>query len=257
MDDEGRPDRPPPGGEGVEAATGPPVDGEPHHRNVSGGAARAAVFGVSDGLVSNVALILGVAGATPGAGVVRLAGIAGLIGGAVSMAAGEWVSMTAQTELLERELAMEARELARSPEAERAELVAIYRSRGIEPETAERLATEMMRTPEVALETHAREELGIDPGSLGSPGAAAASSFAAFAGGALVPLVPWFVGSGAAALAAAVVLTALTALAVGAALAVFTGRSVRRTALRQLALTAVPAAVTYGIGSVVGVGALG
>lgn len=230
---------------------------EDHHRDVQGGSARAAVFGVSDGLVSNVALILGVAGASPGAGVVRLAGIAGLIGGAVSMAAGEWVSMTAQTELLQRELEMEAIELRRSPDAERAELAAIYRSRGVEPDTAERLATEMMRDPDVALETHAREELGIDPGSLGSPTGAAVSSFAAFSVGALVPLVPWFLAEGGVALAAAVVLTAVSALAVGLLVASFTGRSRLRTALRQLLLTAVPAAVTYGIGSAVGVGTIG
>src|ERR687886_3005635 len=117
-----------------------PPPPEPHHRNIQGGAARAAVFGISDGLVSNVALILGVAGASPGPGVVRLAGLAGLIGGAVSMAAGEWVSMTAQAELLERELEMERIELRRNPKDERDELVQIYRSRGIARETAEHLA---------------------------------------------------------------------------------------------------------------------
>src|SRR5919202_2015410 len=125
----------------TDGATPPPPPPEPHHRNIQGGAARAAVFGISDGLVSNVALILGVAGASPGPGVVRLAGLAGLIGGAVSMAAGEWVSMTAQAELLERELRMEALELRRRPESERRELVQIYRSRGVEPEKAEKLDT--------------------------------------------------------------------------------------------------------------------
>lgn len=231
----------------------PPLP-EPHHRNLSGGAARAAVFGISDGLVSNAALILGVAGASPGATVVRLAGIAGLIGGAVSMAAGEWVSMTAQKELLARELEMERIELHRRPESERRELVQIYRSRGVEAETAERLATEMMRDPDLALETHAREELGIDPNALGSPTAAAASSFVAFAVGALVPLAPWFFGGGTAALVVAMVLSGLSAVAVGAALARFTGRSLPRTAARQLLLAAVPAAVTYGLGSLVGAG---
>src|SRR5918911_679274 len=129
---------------GVEAHEVLPPAPEPHHRNVQGGAARAAVFGISDGLVSNVALILGVAGASPAAGVVRLAGLAGLIAGAVSMAAGEWVSMTAQSELLQRELEMEALELRRHPKDERDELVQIYRSRGIARETAEHLASEMM-----------------------------------------------------------------------------------------------------------------
>lgn len=230
---------------------------ESHHRDVQGGTARAAVFGVSDGLVSNVALIVGMAGASPGAGVIRLAGIAGLIGGAVSMAAGEWVSMTAQSELLERELEMEARELRRSPAAEQAELAAIYRSRGVEPDTAEALATELMRDPELALETHAREELGIDPSSLGSPVGAATSSLVAFSVGALVPLAPWFFTEGMAALVMAVVLTGVAALAVGVLVATFTGRSKLRTALRQLLLTAVPAAVTYAIGTAVGVGVVG
>ena len=227
---------------------------EHHHRNIQGGTARAAVFGISDGLVSNVALILGVAGASPGPGVVRLAGLAGLIAGAISMAAGEFISMTAQAELLARELSMEAIELRRHPEHERRELVQIYRSRGVEPETAEQLATEMMRDPDLALETHAREELGIDPSQLGSPVGAAVSSFLAFAVGAFVPLVPWLVSRGGAALAASIVLGALSALGVGAALARFTGRSVARSAFRQLLWAAVPAAITYAIGAVVGVG---
>lgn len=227
---------------------------ESHHRNIQGGTARAAVFGISDGLVSNVALILGVAGASPGPGVVRLAGLAGLIAGAISMAAGEYISMTAQRELLTRELEMEAIELHRQPENERRELIQIYRSRGIEPETAERLATEMMRNPELALETHAREELGIDPAELGSPVGAASSSFLAFAVGAFIPLLPWLLTRGGAALGLSITLGALAALAVGAALARFTGRSASRSALRQLLWAAVPAAITYGVGALVGVG---
>jgi VIT1/CCC1 family predicted Fe2+/Mn2+ transporter len=234
-----------------------PPPPEPHHRNIQGGAARAAVFGVSDGLVSNVALILGMAGANPGSGVVRLAGLAGLVGGAVSMAAGEFISMKAQSELLERELEMERLELKRRPEGERAELIQIYRSRGIETDTAEELASALMRDPDVALETHAREELGIDPGELGSPVAAAVSSFLAFAAGAVIPLFPWFFGAGAAAIVASVILGVVSALTVGALLARFTGRSVVRSAVRQLMWSAVPAAVTYAIGSVVGVGAGG
>jgi vacuolar iron transporter family protein len=244
-------------GEAARGPEAPPPPPEPHHRNVQGGAARAAVFGVSDGLVSNVALILGVAGAQPGPGVVRLAGLAGLVGGAVSMAAGEYISMTAQGELLERELEMERRELKRRPESERAELVQIYRSRGVETDTAEQLASALMRNPEVALETHAREELGIDPGDLGSPVAAAVSSFLAFAVGALIPLMPWFFGTGTAAIVTSVILGIVSALTVGALLARFTGRSVVRSALRQLTWSAVPAAVTYAIGSAVGVGGMG
>ncbi|MDQ6909975.1 MAG: VIT1/CCC1 transporter family protein [Actinomycetota bacterium] len=237
--------------EGVD--TSPPPQ-EPHHHNVQGGAARAAVFGVSDGLVSNVALILGVAGAHPAAGVVRLAGLAGLIGGAVSMAAGEYISMRAQAELLERELEMERIELRRRPEGERRELIEIYRSRGNEARIAEELATAMMRDPEMALETHAREELGIDPNALGSPVAASISSFFCFSLGALLPLLPWFFASGTGALVASVILGLLASLAVGGALARFTGRSIAWSAGRQLLVSAVPAAITYGLGSLVGVG---
>lgn len=227
-----------------------------HHRRIQGGAARAAVFGISDGLVSNVSLILGVAGAHPAPGVVRLAGLAGLVSGAFSMAAGEYVSMKAQTELLERELELERLEIHRRPENERRELAAIYRERGINPDTADELATEMMRDPELALETHAREELGIDPNELGSPVAAAVSSFLAFAFGAIIPLLPWFVAKGNGAAVASVVLGALAAFGIGAALSAFTGRSAVRSALRQLAIACGAAGVTYAIGTAVGVGAI-
>ncbi len=235
----------------------PPPPPEKHHRNVQGGAARAAVFGVSDGLVSNVAIVLGFAGADPSPGLVRLAGVVGLIGGAVSMAAGEYVSMKAQAELLERELEMERLELHRRPESEKAELAQIYRSRGVDEQTADELASQLMRDPEMALETHAREELGIDPGELGSPVAASVSSFLCFSVGAIVPLVPWFLGGGTAAVVASIVLGVLAALAVGAALARFTGRPVAPSAFRQLALSAVPAAITYALGSAAGIGGLG
>ncbi len=227
----------------------------PHtHRDVQGGAARAAVFGVSDGLVSNVALILGMAGADSAGGVVRLAGTAGLLAGAVSMAAGEYVSMRAQTELLQRELERERRSLHRNPESEIAELTAIYRARGIDEDVARVMARSVMDDPQVALETHAREELGINPQSLGSPLAAAATSFVAFAVGALLPLVPWLVGEGAAATVASVVVGVVAACTVGAVLAVFTGRSMVRSALRQVGIAVLAAGVTYGVGSLLGVG---
>ncbi len=212
------------------------------------------MFGVSDGLVSNVSLILGVAGASPGPGVVRLAGLAGLIAGAVSMAAGEYVSMRAQTELLERELELERTEHRRNPQVETVELSQIYESRGMDPDRAQELAQEMMRDPDLALETHAREELGIDPASLGSPHAAAVSSFFAFAAGALLPLLPWFFGSGTAATIASVVVGALAAVAVGVALSRFTGRSAVRSALRQLLIAAGAATITWLVGNAVGVG---
>lgn len=234
------------------AATSLPEPPESHHRNIQGGAARAAVLGVSDGLVTNVSLILGVAGANTAPGTVRLAGLAGLLAGAFSMAAGEYVSMKAQTELLQHELEMEAIELRRAPEAERAELAQLYASRGVDPEVAGELAEEMMRTPELALETHAREELGVDPSSLGSPYRAAAASASSFAVGALVPLMPWFFASGGVAVAISVVLGAVAAVLIGVALSRYTGRSALRSATRQLTVTVAAAGVTYALGALVG-----
>ena len=184
----------------------------------------------------------------------RLAGLAGLIAGAVSMAAGEYVSMKAQSELLERELEMERIELRRNPAVETAELAQIYEGRGIRADRARHMAEEVMRDPEVALEAHAREELGIDPSSLGSPVGAAASSFASFAVGAVGPLVPWFLTSGSAAVLASMVVGVVMAIVVGASLAWFTGRSAIRSATRQVAIAAVAAGATYAVGSLVGVG---
>jgi len=223
-----------------------------HHRSLQGGGPRAAVFGVSDGLVTNVAIILGVAGAHPAGGFVRLAGLAALVAGAFSMGAGEYVSMRAQSELLQRELALERREISRRPEGERRELVRIYEQRGVAPELAQQLADQMMRTPELALETHAREELGINPSSLGSPVQAAAASFACFALGALLPLLPWLFTAGTGAMVASIIIGTVAALAVGSALAVFTERPWWWSALRQLAFTVVPAAITFGIGRGIG-----
>lgn len=226
---------------------------EHHHRDVQGGAARAAVFGVSDGLVSNVGLILGVAGADASSNVVRVAGLAGLIAGAISMAAGEYNSMRVQTELLERELAIEQRELHRNPHVETVELTLLYQSRGMDPDQARSLAEATMTDPDQALAVHAREELGIDPDDLGSPMQAAVSSFLAFGVGALVPLVPWFFAGGSAATVASLVLALLTAAIVGVVVSRFTERHRLATILRQLAFTAVPAAITYAIGSALGV----
>ncbi len=224
-----------------------------HHRNIQGGGARAAVFGVSDGLLTNLSFILGFAGASAGASVVRLAGIAGLIAGAFSMGSGEWISMRAQRELLERELAMESHEIQHRPEGERRELVGIYEKRGVDPSVARTLADEMMRTPELALETHAREELGINPGALGRPIQAAVSSFAAFALGAVLPLLPWFFVRGTPAVVASVVVGCIAALAVGATLAAFTQQSWWRSAIRQLLVLAGVAGIVYGVGALIGV----
>jgi VIT1/CCC1 family predicted Fe2+/Mn2+ transporter len=169
---------------------------EPHHRDVQGGASRAAVFGISDGLLTNISLILGVAGAHPAAGVVRLAGFAGLVAGAFSMAAGEYVSMTAQKELLHREMDVERTSLRDSPKQERAELVALYEQRGVRRAVAEEVAEALMSTPARALETHSREELGVNPKQTGESKKAAASSFVSFAVGAVIPLLPWSSSAG-------------------------------------------------------------
>jgi vacuolar iron transporter family protein len=228
---------------------------EHHHRNVSGGAARAAVFGVSDGLQTNIALILGVAGASSGGGFVRLAGLAGLIGGAFSMAAGEYVSMTAQIELFDRELTIEREAIANKPERERRELAAIYRSKGVDADTAERMSAQLMADPDIALETHAKEELGVDPSALGSPWRAAVSSFVSFAVGAFIPLIPWLGGRGPGAVWASLILAVIAAAGIGAALSRFTGRPWLFSAVRQVAIACFAAGVTFGIGHLVGVGA--
>lgn len=227
---------------------------EHHHRNLQGGGARAAVFGVSDGLVSNVALILGMAGAHATAGSVRLAGLAGLIGGAFSMATGEYVSMRAQSELMQRELDVERQAIHHDPEEERKELSAIYESRGLDSGLAEELSGKMMRSPELALETHAREELGINPAQTGNPLQAAGSSFVTFALGAVVPLLPWLFTGGTTATRWSMALGAVAAFGVGAALAHFTGRWWLWSAARQLLISAIAAGVTYSIGHAVGLG---
>jgi vacuolar iron transporter family protein len=224
----------------------------PQHRDVQGGVARAAVFGISDGLLTNISLILGVAGASPPAAVVLLAGLAGLVAGAFSMAAGEYVSMAAQSELLQRELEVERREIERHPEAEMHELAAVYRLRGVEEADARRIAEAIMRDPEVALEVHAREELGLRPGKTGSPWQAAGSSFVTFSIGAVIPLLPWFFATGISAALASIVLGAVSVLAVGWTVAIFTGRSRVRAALRQLAFATVAAGVAFGVGHLVG-----
>jgi VIT1/CCC1 family predicted Fe2+/Mn2+ transporter len=225
-----------------------------HHRDIRGGGARAAIFGVSDGLVTNVSLVLGIAGASPGGSIVRLAGVAGLVAGSFSMAAGEYLSMTAQRELLERELEVERRALRRSPEGEASELRGMYVQRGIDPGVARDMVNQVMQDPELALETHAREELGINTQQLGSPVQAAAASFVTFALGAFIPLVPWLVARGNGALVASVALAAAASLVVGVVLAAFTERPRVRSALRQLAVTVVAAAVTYGVGRAIGTG---
>jgi VIT1/CCC1 family predicted Fe2+/Mn2+ transporter len=223
------------------------------HRTSAGGSLRAAVFGANDGLVSNFALIMGIAGGTSDPGVILLAGIAGLVAGAGSMAAGEWVSVRSQRELYERELEVERWELAAFPDDERDELEVIYRAKGLDGDAARNLADAIMADPDVALDTLAREELGLNPGDLGSPWTAAVSSFLAFAVGALVPLLPFVFATGTAGLAASAAVSALALATVGATISVFTGRPAWRSALRMVVIGGGTAVVTYLIGSVVGV----
>ncbi len=224
-----------------------------HHRNVNGGPARAAVFGASDGLVTNVSLVLGVAGAQANRSLVFLAGMAGLLAGAFSMAAGEYISMKAQQELLQRELDMERLELKRNPVEEEAELAAMYVRRGIDATLAKQLAADVMTDPDRALQAHAREEMGVDPDDLGSPWGAAGSSFAAFCVGAVLPLLPWFFFGGNGAVLASAVIGSVSALVIGVVLGHFTGRSKLRSGLRQLFISALAASVTYAVGSLIGV----
>lgn len=226
---------------------------EGRHRTGAGNALRASVFGVNDGLVSNLALVMGVAGGTDGGDVVLLAGVAGLLAGAFSMGAGEWVSVRSQRELYEREIRVEAAELEAFPEEEREELVLIYRAKGIPADEARILADQIMSRPDTALDTMVREELGLDPSDLGSSWVAAFSSFFAFALGALMPVAPYFFAEGSAAFGAAAGLAGLALAAVGAATSIFTGRSALRAAVRMILIGAAAAAVTYLVGSAIGV----
>jgi vacuolar iron transporter family protein len=207
-----------------------------------------------DGLVTNVSIILGFAGAHPSGSVVRLAGLAGLVAGAFSMGAGEFVSMSTQRELFERELDIERRALHDTPEIETQELIEIFKDKGIAPDLAQKLAVEVMSDPQLALETHAREEFGVDPNVLGSPVTSALASFLAVSIGSFIPLVPWLIGSGGGAILWSIALSATAAFTLGGLLGTFTARPWWLSAMRSLGLAAVAAGVTYAIGRAVGAG---
>lgn len=228
-------------------------DPHPGHRAVAGGTARAAVFGISDGLVSNVSLILGFAGTGVSGSVVRLAGLAGAVAGGISMAAGEWISLTSQNDLVQRELDVERRELVHNHEFETAELASMYEQHGMGPERAAAAAAEVMRAPEVALTVHAREELGIDPRDLPSPPAAAGLSLVCFLIGAVLPVIPWMIGDGSAAAWASLVIGVVTAAVVGALVGKFAERPVVAAVARQVLIVLVACGATYLIGELVGV----
>lgn len=225
---------------------------DPHHRDVTGGWLRPAVFGISDGLVSNTALIVGVAGASVSAHTVIITGLAGLASGAFSMATGEYISVASQTELTKAEIELEKRELQRVPAAEQRELAAIYVERGLDPELAAEVARQIHRDPELTWRIHAREELGVDPDDLPSPWVAAGSSFVAFALGAVLPVLPYLLG--ATTLPVTLLLAALGLFGAGAAVSRFTTRSWWYSGGRQLALGALAGVVTYAIGSAIGGG---
>src|SRR5262249_35445991 len=216
-----------------------------------GGNLRAAVFGVNDGLISNASLIMGIAGATSDNALILLSGVAGLVAGAFSMAAGEYVSMRSQREMYEYQIGLEREELDHYPEAEA--LALIYQERGLPREEALVVAKKIVSDPERALDTLAREELGLNPDDLGSPAGAAAFSFFSFAAGAAVPLLPFIFGAGPAALARAVALVSVALFAVGAALSLFTGRSMLYSGARMLLIGAAAGTFTYWTGKLLGV----
>ena len=218
------------------------------HRSLGGGTLRAGVFGVNDGLVSNTCLVMGVAGAAVEPGVIVLTGVAGLLAGAFSMAAGEFISMLSQRELFEHQIAQERDELERYPEEEAEELALIYQARGIPLDEARDVAKKLIANPEKALDTLAREELGLNPDDLGSPLGAALSSFVAFAIGASLPLLPFLWGAAHGVLIAAAV-SGGALFVVGSLLSLFSGKSAFLGGARMLAIGAAAAAATYLIGS--------
>jgi VIT1/CCC1 family predicted Fe2+/Mn2+ transporter len=230
---------------------------EKRHRSDQGGGVRAGVFGISDGLLSNLSLVMGVAGSGTGQGNIILAGLAGLLAGAFSMAIGEYLSMSVQRELYEREISIERAELEEDPEEERQELELIYRAKGLSPEEAHNVSHRIIGNTDTALDTLAREELGLDPDELGSPITAAVSSFLTFAIGAFIPVFPFLVLVGQTAFFASLILGVVAIGIVGVLTSFLTGRSPVRGALRQVGLSVVAAAVTFGVGRLLGVAVAG
>lgn len=228
-------------------------DDHPDHRGLAGGTARAGIFGISDGLVTNVSLIIGFASSGIGNDVVRLAGIASAVAGAVSMAAGEWVSVKAQNDLIKREMALELRELIHNVTAETSELAGMYRSHGMSAAQAAAGAAEVMKNPERAVMVHAREEFGLDPAQLPDPLLVAVVSLVSFLIGALLPVIPWVVGVGDNQRAFSIGIGVITAGIVGGTIGKRSERSIVFGAVRQVAILVVAVTVTYAIGNLVGV----
>jgi len=244
------------GGAGMEGSAVARLEGR--HRAVGGNALRAAVLGANDGLVSNMSLVMGVAGAEAGANLgdhaVLITGLAGLLAGACSMAMGEWLSVQSSRELYQRQIAIEKEELAASPEEEAEELALIYQSKGLPEPQARDMAAAIIRDPSNALDTLAREELGIDPEELGGSALeAAVTSFALFALGAIVPVIPFLLLGGSRAVMVSLAASTVALFGIGAAITLLTGRSVLYTGARQLVFGYGAAGVTYGIGRLIGI----
>ncbi|BDG04370.1 VIT1/CCC1 transporter family protein [Anaeromyxobacter oryzae] len=223
-----------------------------HRGGGRAGSIRAAIFGMNDGLLSNLSLILGVAGAGVAPQTVVVTGFAGLLAGAFSMAAGEYTSVASQRDLLARQIAMEKREISEAPEEEAAELALIFKQKGLSTEQASRTAAEILKNPDSALDTLVREELGLDPEDLGSPMGAAVSSFLMFSVGALVPVIPFLLASGSPAVLASTLLAFFVLATVGGVVGFLSGTSVWRSSLRMVGLAALAAGVTYAVGRLFG-----
>ena len=231
---------------------------EGRHRSAGGNALRAAVLGANDGLVSNFSLVMGVAGAEVANSTIVLTGIAGLLAGAISMALGEWVSVQSSRELYQKQIRTEKEEIAANPAEEAEELSLIYQARGLEETAARQLAQQMMSSEESAIAALSRDELGIDPEELGgSAWEAAITSFLLFAMGAIIPLFPFFFTSGGTAIVISAIFSAIGLFGIGAAITLFTGRSVLFSGTRQMLFGLAAAAVTFFIGRLIGVSVAG
>jgi VIT1/CCC1 family predicted Fe2+/Mn2+ transporter len=226
---------------------------EGRHRATGGNALRAAVLGASDGLTSNLSLVMGVAGASPSERIVLLTGLAGMLAGACSMTIGEWLSVQSARELYARQIAIEREELEQSPADEQEELALIYQAKGLDATSAEHLAAQIISQPDNALDTLAREELGLDPQELGgSAWVAAATSFLLFSLGALIPVLPFLFGAGLFTIVISLLLSVLGLLIIGTGISLTTGTSLWRTCSRQVGLGLAAAAVTFSLGKLIG-----
>lgn len=231
---------------------------EGRHRSAGGNALRAAVLGANDGLVSNFSLVMGVAGAQVANREILLTGLAGLLAGAISMALGEWISVQSSRELYQKQIATEKAEIEQAPEEEIEELTLIYQARGLDEAAARQLATQIMSNREGALEALSRDELGVDPDELGgSAWEAAITSFLLFALGAIVPVFPYLFAAGMTAVLISATLSAIGLFGIGAAITLFTGRSIVSSGTRQMLFGLAAAAVTFLIGRIIGVSVAG